>query len=191
MTQHSDWLAEAIFTQLTDRMPVDLRERESLGRIFAELDLLDSPFDKEAGPIHFTGSGLVIGPRGVVLHKHKRLGEWLQPGGHLDPDETPWDAAARETTEETGLDVVFGGGLDGQGLPALAHVDVHQGGRGHTHLDLRYILDAGSQETSPPEGESQEVGWFDWDEAIHRADEGLQGILIALRPELGAGPGSR
>ncbi|MFO7634640.1 MAG: hypothetical protein R6W76_18975, partial [Caldilinea sp.] len=25
----------------------------------------------------------------VVLLEHKRLGIWLQPGGHIDPDETP------------------------------------------------------------------------------------------------------
>ena len=50
---------------------------------------------------------LIIGPRGVVLHRHKRLGLWLQPGGHLEPGETPWEAAARESIEETGLQVYW------------------------------------------------------------------------------------
>ena len=41
-------------------------------------------------------------PRGILLLVHRRLGIWLQPGGHVDPGETPWEAARRETVEETG-----------------------------------------------------------------------------------------
>ena len=44
-----------------------------------------------------------------MLHLHKRLDLWLQPGGHIEPGETPWDAARREAHEETGLDVTFAG----------------------------------------------------------------------------------
>ena len=47
-------------------------------------DTLDQPFDEDASPIHVTGSAVVTGGRGVVLHLHKRLGIWLQPGGHID-----------------------------------------------------------------------------------------------------------
>lgn len=185
MIEDPGWLAEAVFTQLTDRVPVDERERVSLDRIFAEWDLLDSPFSEESGPIHFTGSALVIGPRGVLLHKHRRLGIWLQPGGHIDADETPWDAALRETAEETGLESEFAE-VDSQGSPVLAHVDVHEGGRGHTHLDLRYVLDAGTADPNPPQGESQEVRWFSWGEALDIADDGLRGILVARFPDLDA-----
>ncbi len=67
-------------------------------------------------------------------------------------------------------------------MPPLVHVDVHAGGRGHTHLDLRYLLAGGESDPAPPPGESQEIGWFDWDEAIERADDGLRGALRALRP---------
>ena len=34
----------------------------------------------------------------------------------------------------------------------------------------------------PPQDESQEIGWFDWDAAIDLADPGLRGALVALRP---------
>ena len=90
----------------------------------------------DADPTHITGSALIVGPRGIVLLRHRRLGIWVQPGGHVDPGETPWDAARREAIEETGLPVRFLGTQ-----PELAHVDVHPGGRGHTHLDLRYLFD--------------------------------------------------
>jgi hypothetical protein len=79
------------------------------------------------------------------------------------------------------LDVCFPA-LDADGRPPLVHVDVHDGGRGHTHLDLRYVLDGGDADPCPPEGESQDVEWFDWDAAIGRADPGLRGALVALRP---------
>ena len=125
-----------------------------------------------------TGSGIVTGPRGVVLLLHKRVGIWLQPGGHIDPGETPWDAALRESTEETGLACRFA-----DGAPRLAHVDVHPGPRGHTHLDLRYLIDGGDADPAPPPTESQEVAWFGWDAAIERAgDPRLAVALASLRP---------
>jgi 8-oxo-dGTP pyrophosphatase MutT (NUDIX family) len=141
------------------------------------LGRLPRPFDQRADTTHVTGSALILGRRGVLLHRHKRLGIWLQPGGHLKAGETPWDGALREAEEETGLHLKWANpGPDG--VPQLAHVDVHDGGRGHTHLDLRYLLAVvGSDKPAPGAGESQEVRWFTWDEALAIADPGLIGFL--------------
>lgn len=55
---------------------------------------------------HFTATAFVIDShRRALLLWHKRLKRWMPPGGHIDPNETPEDAAARECKEETGLDV--------------------------------------------------------------------------------------
>ena len=164
------------------RTPLDAREAASVVRFVHELDTLADPLAQESDPIHVTGSAIVVGPRGVLLHEHKRLGIWLQPGGHVDPGEMPWDAALREAHEETGLDVAFAGPLDADGIPELIHVDVHAGGRGHTHLDTRYLVDGGDADPAPPPGESQEIGWFDWPTAIAMADPGLRSILEHLAP---------
>jgi len=163
------------------KQPVDDRERQSLRAFVEAFDQLGEPFAQESNSIHVTGSALVVGPRGVVLLKHKRLGFWLQPGGHIDPGESPWAAALREAREETGLEVHFVGPLDDEGVPELLHVDVHPGGRGHTHLDVRYLLDGGDADPDPPEGESQEIGWYDWEAAVEQADPGLEGILRCLQ----------
>lgn len=170
---------------VTQREPNDKSEHGSITTFLETFDELVDPFDQEADPIHVTGSAFVLGSRGVVLHRHKRLDMWLQPGGHLDPGETPWDAARREAVEETGLDVDFAELVDG--VPVLAHVDVHPGGRGHTHLDLRFVLTGDDRDPSPPDGESQEIGWFGWDEAIALAgDPRLAAALGALRSTFGS-----
>ncbi len=161
---------------------VDARAAVSIERFVTEFDRLDDPLSQELDPVHVTASGIVVGPRGVVLLKHKRLGFWLQPGGHVDPGETPWEAARRESEEETGLTCSFVGPFEADGSPSLLHVDVHAGGRGHTHLDLRYLIDGGDADPDPPAEESQEIGWFGWDEAIALADDGVAGCLRALRP---------
>jgi hypothetical protein len=71
----------------------------------------------------------------------------------------------------------------GAGFPPLAHVDVHDGGQGHIHLDLRYMLRvSGDDRPRPPDSESPDVRWFDFDEAIGIADDGLIGLLRRERP---------
>jgi 8-oxo-dGTP diphosphatase len=64
---------------------------------------------------HLTASMVVIDPDAgcVLLVHHNATGKWLFPGGHIDPDETPGDAALREVFEETGVHA----GIAGQPLP--------------------------------------------------------------------------
>ena len=161
--------------EMEARRPCDARERESIAAFIAAVQGLESPFDEHADPTHVTASALVVGERGVVLHRHKRLELWLQPGGHIDAGEHPADAALREAREETGLPVRLSG-------DQLVHVDVHPGPRGHTHLDARYLVEADPVEPAPPEGEGQDVCWFSWRDAIALAEPGLEGALRALQP---------
>jgi 8-oxo-dGTP pyrophosphatase MutT (NUDIX family)/ribosomal protein S18 acetylase RimI-like enzyme len=159
------------------RRPVDARERESIAKFIEQLDRLTSPFDEHADRVHVTTSAILVSDdrRRVLLHKHKRLGLWLQPGGHIDAGELPWDGAAREACEETGLPAVLVN-------TDLLHVDVHPGPRKHIHLDLRYLVESPLVAPSPPEDESQEVEWFAWHQAIDLADVGLEGVLRAIQP---------
>jgi 8-oxo-dGTP pyrophosphatase MutT (NUDIX family) len=165
-------LLKAMVGSLT---PVDDRGARSQAEFLAALDRLERPCDEHADPTHVTASAIVTGTRGVVLHRHKRMGIWLQPGGHIEPGETPEAAALREVYEETGLRLTHP--PDG---PRLVHVDVHAAPKGHTHLDLRYLLLAGEADPTPPAHESQDVRWFTWDEAIAAADPGLVGALRSL-----------
>ncbi len=167
---------DALRQLLSSHTPRDSAERRSQQRILDELDRLDRPWDREADPVHLTGSGIVTGVRGSVLHHHRRLHRWLQPGGHIELGEAPSDAALRESEEETGL--VLSHPVSG---PVLIHVDVHPSAAGHTHLDLRYLLVAGSEDPSPPPGESPLVRWFEWEAAEAVADDALRVALSSAR----------
>ncbi len=164
---------------LEEHVPRDAAEAASCEELRTELGRLPTPFDETADPTHVTGSAIVTDGNGnVVLHRHKRLGIWLQPGGHVDGDESPWAAAQRETREETGLAARH----PDDGV-RLLHVDAHAGPRGHRHLDLRYLLlaDPGEQ-PAPDDGESPEVAWFEVEKALGFADDSLASALRALEP---------
>ena len=155
--------------------PRTAREVASKARFATELDRLPHPFRRTADPVHVTGSALVVGRRGIVLHVHKKLGRWLQPGGHIEEGEAPHEAALREAVEETGLEVA-----QPPAGPQLVHLDVHPAGA-HVHLDLRYLLLAGDEDPAPAPGESPRVRWFRLSEATEVADEALVDALARLR----------
>jgi 8-oxo-dGTP pyrophosphatase MutT (NUDIX family) len=163
---------------VAEHVPTSPREVEAKARILAELDRLGDPANEHADPTHLTASALVVGTRGTVLHLHKRLARWMQPGGHIDPGETPPEAARREATEELGLVVEHP-----VGGPRLIHLDVHEAALGHTHLDLRYLLVAPPDDPHPPPGESPEARWYAWDEAALMAGEALISALEIARAQ--------
>lgn len=164
-----------LLEQLRRRHSADEREERSRRLLIAVVEQVERPFDRDAQLTHVTASAIVVGPRGLLLHVHRRLGRWLQPGGHIDPGEDPPAAALRETREETGVAAAHP--EDG---PLLVHVDAHPA-LDHLHLDLRYLLEAGDEEPHPEPGESRQVRWFTWEEADEVADESLAGALRAVR----------
>ncbi len=93
----------------------------------------------------------------VLLHHHPKLGRWLPPGGHIEPDELPDEAALREVKEEAGIDVELIGdrGLprDFPGQPRQllrpAGIQLEAISPGHEHIDLVYFAHVSGSMTSP------------------------------------------
>lgn len=110
---------------------------------------------------HFTATGYVVNPprtRMLLIH-HRKLGFWLPPGGHLDPNELPHEAALREVLEETGVHarlVPLGEPVPistGPGVVELPQpwvmlqeqIPATTRQPAHVHLDLCYLLEADDQ----------------------------------------------
>lgn len=80
----------------------------------------------------------------ILFLKHKKYGIWLQPGGHVEEDETPDEAAVREMKEETGLEVEVVGeekefeSYSATDLPMPFNINLHQIEESHWHCDFQY-----------------------------------------------------
>ena len=93
---------------------------------------------------HFTVAVFVVRDGKVLLHWHRKLGMWLPPGGHIERDELPDEAAVREVLEETGVEVELVGERredveDPVQLHRPAGVQLEDIGPGHQHIDLIYF----------------------------------------------------
>lgn len=92
----------------------------------------------------FTVAVFVVHEGRVLLHRHKRLGLWLPPGGHIEPNELPDDAAIREVEEETGVRCQLAGekalSIDyPYQLTVPAGIQLEDIEPGHQHIDLVYF----------------------------------------------------
>jgi 8-oxo-dGTP pyrophosphatase MutT (NUDIX family) len=174
MDNQAVWVQELVARHVA----VSATEQAAQQRFLTELQRLPDPFNEHADLTHVTASAVVVGRRGTVLHLHKRLGRWMQPGGHIDPGEMPPEAARRESIEELGLTVEHP-----SSGPRLLHLDVHEAALQHVHLDLRYLVIGPDEDPKPPPGESQEAYWFNWDVADAMADEVLRPALLLARTE--------
>src|SRR3989344_992444 len=124
--------------------------------------------------IDFTASVYIVHEGKVLLHLHKKLHKWLQPGGHIELDEDPNQAALREAKEETGFDVELVGNLR---IPELEgnvtdlvppkFLNRHPFNESHEHIDLSYFARIKGGTLQPEEG--VEMRWFTKEEVEHNA----------------------
>src|SRR5688572_14050831 len=90
---------------------------------------------------------LVVRRNRVLLHWHAKLGRWLPPGGHIEPNELPDEAAIREVMEETGVEAVLVSSplvsIDLPGQPRQLTrplgIQLADIAPGHQHVDLVYL----------------------------------------------------
>jgi 8-oxo-dGTP pyrophosphatase MutT (NUDIX family) len=121
---------------------------------------------------HFTATVYLVHDGATALHEHPGLGIRLPPGGHVDRDELPHEAALREAREETGLDPTLLtdhreiASETSRSIPRPRHLmlaDVNRSGDhvGHQHIDHVFFARVGSRTLDPAEGEEPVTAW-DW-----------------------------
>ncbi len=127
------------------------------------IELLDDPdaFERRRLAGHFTASAWLVDRSGtrVLLTHHRKLGRWLQLGGHADGDRDLARTALREAEEESGLP-----GL--RVVPGIFDLDrhlipEHKGVPAHWHHDVRYVVRAGGREDFVVSDESHALAWRD------------------------------
>jgi 8-oxo-dGTP pyrophosphatase MutT (NUDIX family) len=163
---------------LLAREPADTKEDADRRAMLAFLDGLPQPFSREQAGAHFTASALVIDEHGrTALVHHRKLDIWVQPGGHLDPDDASVGAAAlREVREELGLDGTLV-------ADTPVHLDIHEipardDMGAHLHLDVRFLVAAAGDLALSEE--SNEVRWMTLEEAVELGDASVARLVASL-----------
>jgi 8-oxo-dGTP pyrophosphatase MutT (NUDIX family) len=150
---------EALRLAQTFDEPADGQAMKSIELIVMLLERSPAPFSRDQlTPGHITCSGLVLAPDGerLLLVHHRRLDQWLAPGGHVESvDGHLADVARREVIEETGAalepEAVLAG-ADVHGIPARGHEPYH------LHHDLLFRFRA-TDELLRVSEESHAVIW--------------------------------
>ncbi|MEF8779360.1 MAG: NUDIX domain-containing protein [Haloferacaceae archaeon] len=133
---------------------------------------------------HFVATLYVVNEGATALHRHPTLGLRLPPGGHIDRDELPHEAALREAREETGLDPTLVTtdptyeSETARTIPSPQHLlleDINRhpdGSVGHQHVDHVFFARVDRREIDPDGDDEVPADGWDWydSDALRRAD---------------------
>jgi 8-oxo-dGTP pyrophosphatase MutT (NUDIX family) len=139
-------------------------------------------------PGHLTASALVIDAQGerALLTHHRKLGRWLQLGGHCDGDANLAAVALREAIEESGIEDLSIDpppvDVDIHTIPARPAKDASAAEPEHLHLDTRFLVHAPAGARATASSESNELRWFTPDEVdeIETDDSVLRLVRLAF-----------
>lgn len=124
----------------------------------------------------FVATAYIIEDNQALLVYHKKLQKWLPPGGHIDPNETPQEAARREAFEETGLEVELishdpiwvedenAVSLERPYMCLLEEIPEYKDVPAHQHIDFIFLSRPVKGTLTHNEQESEDIRWFTLDE---------------------------
>ncbi|WP_238580727.1 NUDIX hydrolase [Streptomonospora alba] len=165
--------------ELADWSAPDAAQEELRRSYLDHLDRHPDAMSRACMPGHLTASAAVVDPGGTraVLTLHRKIGKWLQTGGHCEEgDLSLGDAALREAAEESGLS-----GL--RLLPGPVRLDRHRVGcgGGTWHLDVQYAVVAAAEDAvlTRDAAESADLGWFGVEEVPEPTDEACRLLVRA------------
>lgn len=137
-----------------------------------------------------------------LLHMHRKIDKLMQIGGHIELDQTPWQAIAAELKEETGYELVELKVLQWAESPQSTHrvthpqpfvLNTHMAGENHYHSDMCFGFIANDLPSHlVGHGESQDLRWMSFEAMRLAASRGdaLQDVhdmysyLVSLEPRM-------
>lgn len=106
-------------------------------------------FERELSIGHVTGSAVVLDEahEHILLLHHKKLGKWLQLGGHSDSDPDPFRVALKEAYEESSLTSLesIDNWMPTSSVKIPLDLDIHliparKQEAEHYHYDVRFVF---------------------------------------------------
>ena len=120
----------------------------------------------------------------VVLVRPAGKNTWVLPKGHVEPGEAVLDAALREASEESGLEVVAGDSL-GDVSYVYSWRDRPDGKLVRIFKRVHfYLMECKGGDPSAHDAEIDEVAWLELDEALRRASHQSERNLLAKAREI-------
>lgn len=120
----------------------------------------------------FVSSVYIVDKDQILMIFHEKLQKWLPPGGHVEQDETPSEAARREVLEETGLEIQFckqenlelnywnAASIERPYLCLLENIPAYKEVPPHQHIDFIYVATPLTREVVSP----HVFRWFSWED---------------------------
>lgn len=151
-----------LYKHVLSYTPVDESEKISKRKVVELLEGYPNCFERDNMPGHITGSALLVDEKreNILLNHHRKIGKWLQFGGHSDGEANPFNVALRETIEESGITKTsfiypFSGifDIDVQLIPKYKELQKHY------HYDIRILLTT-TQTDFTVSNESKELKWI-------------------------------
>ena len=181
----------SLLAELATYQPRDARERTMTDDLIAFVSAHPECFERSLAVGHVTASAWVTDPTGAaaLLTHHRKLGRWLQLGGHADGDADVRRVALREAVEESGVTAIR------FASPSIYDVDIHRiparpGEPEHWHYDVRFAFFAARNAPLSVSAESHELRWipldrldaFAVDESVRRLARKTPDLLVTNCP---------
>lgn len=176
---------QQLYTTYLDIFP-DERDRIKLFTDFIDRTATADLYRRNNFDGHITTSAFIIDRKKqeILLLRHKTLQRWLQPGGHLEQDESLLHSALREAVEETRIpatDLVNIPVADNIAVPFDIdphHIPANEKKKeeAHYHHDVRYLFEYTGQGSN--EFNTEEATGLRWVSFAELANDDTFGKMV-------------